>query len=175
MREIVEQADEGLLVQLVRLISSPSHPLVLVLDDLQWADQPTLDFLTALLDEEDLDGILLAGLYRREELENSPALRRLVEKATATPGRTTCLHLDNLGLHGLMALLGEMLGSPLANVFRTQADVLRIRRSQRAETIAGEAGVKMLLPAVLVMAATVLIIVGPFFLNYLEFGLGLSQ
>jgi len=72
-------------------------------------------------------------------------------------------------------LQGEMLGTPLANIFRTQADVLRIRRSQRAETIAGEAGVKMLLPAVLVMAATVLIIVGPFFLNYLDFGLGLTQ
>ena len=47
---------------------------------------------------------------------------------------------------------GEMLGTPLANIFRTQADVLRIKRTQRAEMIAGEAGVNMLLPAVLVMA-----------------------
>ena len=36
-----------------------------------------------------------------------------------------------------------------------------------------EAGVNMLLPAVLVMVATVLIIIGPFFLNYLYFGLSL--
>jgi tight adherence protein C len=50
---------------------------------------------------------------------------------------------------------GENLGTPLATVFRTQADVLRIKRTQRAETIAGEAGVKMLLPAVLVMRLTV--------------------
>ena len=70
-------------------------------------------------------------------------------------------------------LQGEMLGTPLANIFRTQADVLRIRRTQRAETIAGEAGVNMLLPAVLVMVATVLIIVGPFLLNFLYFGLSL--
>jgi tight adherence protein C len=68
---------------------------------------------------------------------------------------------------------GEMLGTPLANIFRTQADVLRIKRTQRAEMIAGEAGVNMLLPAVLVMVATVLIIVGPFLLNYLYFGLSL--
>ena len=64
-------------------------------------------------------------------------------------------------------LQGEMLGTPLAQVFRTQADVLRIKRSQRAETIASEAGVNMLLPGILVMMATVLIIVGPFLLNYL--------
>ncbi len=68
---------------------------------------------------------------------------------------------------------GEMLGTPLANIFRTQADVLRIKRTQRAETIAGEAGVNMLLPGVLVMVATVLVIVGPFLLNYLYFGLSL--
>ncbi len=68
-------------------------------------------------------------------------------------------------------LQGEHLGTPLAQIFRTQADVLRLKRTQRAETIAGEAGVKMLLPAVLVMAAAVLIILGPFLLNYLYLGL----
>jgi tight adherence protein C len=68
-------------------------------------------------------------------------------------------------------LQGEELGTPLAQIFRTQADVLRLKRTQRAETIAGEAGVNMLLPAVLVMVSTVLVIVGPFMLNYLYFGL----
>lgn len=67
-------------------------------------------------------------------------------------------------------LQGEQLGTPLAKIFRTQADVLRLKRSQRAEMIAGEAGVNMLLPGVLVMAATVLVIVGPFLLNFLKFG-----
>lgn len=62
---------------------------------------------------------------------------------------------------------GEELGTPLARLFRTQADVLRIKRTQRAETLAGEAGVKMLLPAILVMAATVIIILGPFLLSFL--------
>jgi tight adherence protein C len=68
---------------------------------------------------------------------------------------------------------GEHLGTPLARIFRSQADVLRVKRSQRAETIAGEAGVNMLMPAVLVMASTVLIILGPFLLNFVKFGLTL--
>ena len=62
---------------------------------------------------------------------------------------------------------GEQLGTPLARLFRTQADVLRIKRTQRAETVAGEAGVKMLLPAVLIMASTVIIILGPFILAFI--------
>ncbi|MAD80153.1 MAG: type II secretion system F family protein [Pirellulaceae bacterium] len=64
----------------------------------------------------------------------------------------------------------EELGTPLSNIFRTQADILRVKRSQRAETIAGEAGVNMLLPGILVMASAVLIILGPFALNYFMFG-----
>ncbi len=67
-------------------------------------------------------------------------------------------------------LQGEKLGTPLAAIFRTQADVLRVKRSQRAETVAGEAGVNMLLPAVLIMVATVLVMIGPFVLNYLKIG-----
>jgi len=70
-------------------------------------------------------------------------------------------------------LQAEQLGTPLARIFRTQADVLRLKRTQRAEATAGEAGVKMLLPAVLVMVATVLIIIGPFFVNYVSFCLTL--
>ena len=69
-------------------------------------------------------------------------------------------------------LQGEELGTPLARTFRIQSDVLRIKRSQRAETIAGEAGVNMLLPGILVMAATILVIFGPFVLNYLYSGFG---
>lgn len=67
----------------------------------------------------------------------------------------------------------EKLGTPLSHIFRTQADVLRVKRSQRAETIANEAGVQMLLPGILVMAATVMIILGPFLLGYLYNGFGL--
>ena len=70
-------------------------------------------------------------------------------------------------------LQGESLGTPLANIFRTQADVLRVKRTGRAETVAGEAGINMLLPGILIMVATVLIIIGPFMLNYLYFGLSM--
>lgn len=68
---------------------------------------------------------------------------------------------------------GEELGTPIAQVFRTQAEVLRIKRSQRAETVAGEAGVNMLLPGVLVMLSSVLVILGPFLLNFFSFGFAL--
>jgi tight adherence protein C len=83
---------------------------------------------------------------------------------------------DRLQDDEITSILGSMvqaenLGTPLSGVFRTQADVLRLKRYQRAEALAAEAGVKMLLPGVVVMAATVIIILGPFMMNFLVFGL----
>jgi len=63
-------------------------------------------------------------------------------------------------------LQGEFLGTPLAQIFRTQADVLRLKRTQRAEALAAEAGVNMLLPGILIMLSTVLIILGPFVISF---------
>ena len=77
------------------------------------------------------------------------------------------LHDDEITSIVGSIIQGEQLGTPLAKIFRTQADVLRLKRSQRAETLAGEAAVQMLLPGVLIMASTVLVIMGPFMLNFL--------
>ncbi len=63
---------------------------------------------------------------------------------------------------------GEEHGSPLAHVLRGQADFLRIKRTQRAETMAGEAGVQMLFPAMLVMMATVIVILAPFAMEFVS-------
>ncbi|MGE5192086.1 MAG: type II secretion system F family protein [Deltaproteobacteria bacterium] len=104
---------------------------------------------------------------------------RVLSEINMGKGRTGALEAmrDRLSDDEITSIVGsiiqgEELGTPLAKLFRTQADVLRIKRTQRAETIAGEAGVKMLLPAVLVMASTVLIILGPFVLGFLYAPIG---
>jgi tight adherence protein C len=101
---------------------------------------------------------------------------RVLSEINMGKGRTAALEAmrDRLAddeITGIVGSIiqGEELGTPLARLFRTQADVLRIKRSQRAETVAGEAGVKMLMPAIMVMASTVLIILGPFVLGFIYF------
>ena len=97
---------------------------------------------------------------------------RVLGELNMGKGRTAALESMRDRLHddeitGIIGAIvqGEQLGTPLARIFRTQADVLRIKRSQRAETLAGEAAVKMLLPGILIMASTVLVILGPFLLS----------
>jgi len=67
------------------------------------------------------------------------------------------------GLDGIISavLQAEQLGTPLADVLKLQANLLRMRRSMKAERRAGEAAVKMLVPSMLILIAVVLVIFAP--------------
>jgi len=54
---------------LVRTISSPTKPLVLFLDDLQWADSATIDLLRVLASDKKCPGLVLIGACRYDEVE----------------------------------------------------------------------------------------------------------
>lgn len=134
-----------------------------------------LDLLTLLMEAGST--FLQALEDAVEEFSDHPAgeeFGRVLAELSMGKSRTDALESLRARLHDdeITSIVGsiiqgEQLGTPLALLFRTQADVLRIKRTQRAETIAGEAGVKMLLPTILVMAATVIVILGPFLLGFI--------
>ncbi len=133
-----------------------------------------LDLVTLLMEAGST--FLQALKQAVEEFHEHPVgveFGRVLGELNMGKGRTAALESMRDRLHddeitGIIGAIiqGEQLGTPLARIFRTQADVLRLKRSQRAETMAGEAAVKMLLPGVLIMASTVLVILGPFMLNF---------
>jgi tight adherence protein C len=59
----------------------------------------------------------------------------------------------------------EQHGNPLARVLAIHAEVSRRERSTRAEEAAAKAGVRMLLPLVLVFVAILILMAGPMFLS----------
>lgn len=60
---------------------------------------------------------------------------------------------------------GEEFGTPLSHIFRSQADQMRLKRSQWAEKAAADAQVKIVFPGMIVMTACLLIILAPFLLS----------
>lgn len=64
---------------------------------------------------------------------------------------------------------GEEFGSPLSQILRTQADQMRLKRSQWAEKAAGSAEVQIVFPGLLIMAACLLVVAAPVILRTLEF------
>ena len=102
----------ALLVALVRRIAAPGHPLVLFLDDLQWADQPSLDLIGALLEEPALRGLLLIGAFRDNEVDPAHPLLRLLRRPTVTGVAAPVLTLSSLTAADMTALLADMLHLP---------------------------------------------------------------
>lgn len=54
----------------------------------------------------------------------------------------------------------EQMGTPLTNILRIQAGAIRLKRSQRAEKLAGEAPVKMIMPLLFIVGAVMLTLFG---------------
>jgi predicted ATPase/putative methionine-R-sulfoxide reductase with GAF domain len=56
------------------------HPLVIFIDDLQWADLPSLNLIEQLISDTDIQYCLLIGAYRDNEVSSTHPLRRTLEK-----------------------------------------------------------------------------------------------
>ncbi|WP_238009369.1 AAA family ATPase [Dactylosporangium sp. AC04546] len=110
-------------VETLRAVASPQRPIVMFLDDLQWAGRAPLGVIDALFGEEQIAGLLLVGAYREDG--------RDAEQPPATPlsrwrDRTGVryLHLANLPVRGSAMMIAEMLRVDQA-VARGLADVIQ--------------------------------------------------
>jgi PAS domain S-box-containing protein len=70
---------QRVLRQFIGVFARPEHPLALFLDDLQWLDAATIDFLEDLLAQQDTRHLLLIGAYRDNEVNFSHPLMRSLE------------------------------------------------------------------------------------------------
>ncbi|MEY4549356.1 MAG: hypothetical protein RL685_5551, partial [Pseudomonadota bacterium] len=83
--------------QLIKSIATPGQPLVIFLDDLQWADASTLDLLADLFISHELRHALLIGAYRDNEVSDSHLLRGTLRQLRArAPAALAELQLEPL-------------------------------------------------------------------------------
>jgi predicted ATPase len=91
----------------VGVFARPEHPLVLFLDDLQWADAGTLGLLEHLLTEPDVRHLLLIGAYRDGEINSLRPLNQTLEKLRDAGVTVRELPLAPLVVPDVAALLDD--------------------------------------------------------------------
>lgn len=111
----------SLMLQLLQRLVHHLRPLVLVLDDLHWADQPTLDLLATLgecseFGCSEFNGLVLIGLYRPQEALAGSPLQQLLDRLAVQAQPPLQLELHNLPRADLTALVADMLASEPAAV-----------------------------------------------------------
>ncbi|MCE7987804.1 MAG: GAF domain-containing protein [Caldilinea sp. CFX5] len=97
-----------LFTRFLQVFTRPEQPLVIFLDDLQWADAATLRLLQTLLSDGDLHHLLLIGAYRDNEVSATHPLKlALAEIAKHRP--VSHIALGPLDLCHLNQLVSETL------------------------------------------------------------------
>ncbi|PSN77567.1 serine/threonine protein kinase, partial [filamentous cyanobacterium CCP4] len=111
--------------QFIRVFSQPEHPLVIFLDDLQWADLPSLKLIERLVTHSENAYLLLLGAYRDNEVSLTHPLMHTLEQIQAAGAIARKLVLQPLDLPQVSQLVADTLhtsqaqAQPLAElVFR---------------------------------------------------------
>jgi predicted ATPase/class 3 adenylate cyclase len=111
----------------LRTVATAAHPLVLFLDDVQWADAASIALLHTLLTDPQLSHLLLVAAYRDNEIDAAhPFLMLLGELEAAGDAAPARLAVGPLDEDAVAALLAEMLRASEASV-RTLARTVLLK------------------------------------------------
>ncbi len=97
----------SLFLDFVRVLATPDHPLVIFLDDLQWADTPSLKLLHGLSSAAEVEYLLLIGAYRDNEVTTDHPLMVTIDEIERAGATLTRLHLDGLAIGDLDQLVAD--------------------------------------------------------------------
>ncbi|MDG6106736.1 AAA family ATPase [Dactylosporangium aurantiacum] len=95
-------------VEVLRAVASRKRPLVVFVDDLQWAGRTPLGVVDLLLSEEQIDGLLLVSAYREGDVDPPHPLSGPLSRWREHP-QVRHLRLANLPVSDSVALVAEML------------------------------------------------------------------
>jgi predicted ATPase/signal transduction histidine kinase/tRNA A-37 threonylcarbamoyl transferase component Bud32 len=96
--------------QFTSVFCQQEHPLVMFIDDLQWADGASLKLLELLLADSESKYLLIIGAYRDNEVSSTHPLVRAIEKIEANCGVLNEIAIAPLQLQHVRQLVAETLG-----------------------------------------------------------------
>ncbi|MEV0131104.1 AAA family ATPase [Dactylosporangium sp. NPDC050688] len=92
----------------LRAVASRERPVVMFVDDLQWAGRTPLGFVDLVLNAEPIDGLLLVAAYREGDVDAVRPLAAARSRWCDQPG-VRHLRLANLPVAGTVTMVAEML------------------------------------------------------------------
>jgi predicted ATPase/signal transduction histidine kinase len=105
-----------LLQKFLKVFTTAEHPLVIFLDDLQWADAASLHLIELLMSDPGLRDLLIIGAYRDNEVNPAhllmialQSIRKNLEKTDNFPARINQIRLKPLSINSLNLLIADTL------------------------------------------------------------------
>ncbi|MBK1989152.1 AAA family ATPase [Sphaerospermopsis aphanizomenoides BCCUSP55] len=93
----------------VGIFSQKEHPLVIFVDDLQWADLPSLNLLNLLITNCDSQDLLIIGAYRDNEVSSTHPLIYTLERIKKAEAIVNKIMLQPLEINHINQLIADTL------------------------------------------------------------------
>ncbi|MDB9511227.1 AAA family ATPase, partial [Kamptonema animale CS-326] len=100
----------------LQVFCQKAHPLVIFLDDLQWADSATLKLLEAIMSDRDLGYLMCIGAYRDREVDLDHPLIKMRERLPEQGAIVNTIILTPLQLEEIVQLISDALHQDRENV-----------------------------------------------------------
>jgi predicted ATPase len=93
----------------IQVFTQPEHPLVIFLDDLQWADPASLQLIKRLMRGENRGSLLLITSYRDNEVNTTHPLKVTLDQIRQSQVCITSIPLKPLSLKAVIHLIQDTL------------------------------------------------------------------
>ncbi|HZF51812.1 MAG TPA: AAA family ATPase [Polyangiaceae bacterium] len=103
-------------LRFVRATAASAHPLVLFLDDLQWADPASLSLVQEIGADPEAGHLWIIGAYRDNEASEDHPLHAMGRAVEESGQRVRTLGLAPLGAEALGGMVGDMLARPAGEI-----------------------------------------------------------
>ncbi len=97
----------------ISVFAQKAHPLVILFDDLQWADVDSLKLVQSLIEDPESQYLLLIGAYRNNEVDNNHPLMLTLENIKKSTEKINTIYLQPLELNQVNQLISETLNCAL--------------------------------------------------------------
>ncbi len=101
----------------IGVFAKQNHPLVLFLDDLQWADQASLELIRNLISNETVSGLLLIGAYRDNEVNEFHPLIMTVKELRNSGKVINDIKLNPLKLEHVQEMISDSLTPNIGSTY----------------------------------------------------------
>ncbi|MEW6491707.1 MAG: serine/threonine-protein kinase PknK, partial [Cyanobacteriota bacterium] len=96
----------------IKVFTQPEHPLVMFIDDLQWADVASLKLIKLLMSAPDSQFLFFIGAYRDNEVNPAHPLMLTVNEIREAGVAVESISLPPLGLPNVNQLISDTLNCP---------------------------------------------------------------
>ncbi len=110
----IQNRFNALFQKFIQVFTTPEHPLVIFLDDLQWADTASLKLMQLLMSDAENHHLLMIGAYRDNEVSLTHPLMLAVEEIGTAGTTVSTITLANLNVSDVNRLVADTLSCTLS-------------------------------------------------------------